>query len=162
MRPTGSAAELARRRRGAVIRLRKGERVIDVAASLGVSTTAVQNWKRAAAEGGGLRALRAKPQHVLTCRLSADQKRELRKILVRGAAAAGYATDLWTCDRVAEVVEQRFGVSYHPGHISRILHDIGFSCQKPARRARERNATAVKKFRSETWPSIKKGRKKTS
>jgi hypothetical protein len=83
MRPTGSAAELARRRRGAVIRLRKGERVIDVAASLGVSTTAVQNWKRAAAEGGGLRALRAKPQHVLTCRLSADQKRELRKILVR-------------------------------------------------------------------------------
>lgn len=162
MRPKGSASELEARRKRALIRLRAGERVIDVAFDLGVSTTAIQNWKRAAAEGGGLRALKAKPQHVPACCLSNEEKNKLRKILTRGAAVAGYPTDLWTCQRVAEVIKETFDVSYHPGHVSRILHGLGFSCQKPARRARERDEAAAEQFRTTAWSNIKKGRKTRS
>lgn len=162
MRPKGSALELERRRVDAVRRIRDGERVVDVARSLGVSTTAVQNWKRAAENEGGLRALRAKPQHVPRCRLTAEQKRRLRTVLLQGAEAAGFSTSLWTCARVAEVIRREYGVDYNASHVGRLLHAMNFTCQKPERRARERDPAAVKVFRTETWSRIKKGRKTAS
>lgn len=162
MRPKGTAEALESRRRDGLRRLRRGERVKEIAASLGVSPQAVYQWKWAAEEGGGLRALKAKPQHVPACRLSKTQLSELKRLLVKGAAAAGYATDLWTCARVAEVVQKKFRVAYHPGHLSRILHDLGFTPQKPARQARERDEEGACEFREKQWPAIKKGRKKAS
>lgn len=156
MRPVGSAIELEKRRKEAVRRIRAGERVMDVAADLGVSRVSVGKWKKAASEGG-LRALNAVAQHVPQSRMSTKQKQQLKKILVRGAMARGYPTDLWTCDRIAEVVREEFAISYNPGHLSRILHEMNFSCQKPSSRARERNAQAAQVFRDETWPRIKKG-----
>jgi len=162
MRPKGTAAELEQRRVDAVRQLRSGERVVAVARSLGVSTTAVQNWKRVVKNDGGLRALRAKPQHVPLCRLTAQQKRRLRTVLLRGAAAAGFATDLWTCARVAEVIRRECGVQYNPSHVGRMLHGMNFSCQKPERLAREHDEAAANEFRTETWPRLKKGRKTRS
>jgi transposase len=132
--------------------------VVDVCRDFGVSKTAVLKWKRSANEGG-LRALASTPQHVPQSRLDSQQLRQLKSILCKGAAAWGYPTDLWTCARIAEVIKQEFGVEYHPGHVSRILHSIGFSCQKPAIRARERDQAAAKKFRGETWNRVKKGRR---
>jgi transposase len=161
MRPIGTAAELEQRRKEAVRQLRAGARVVDVCRDLGVSKTAVLNWKRAASQGG-IRALGATPQHVPQSRLDDRQKQQLQSILRQGAAACGYPTNLWTCARIAEVIKQKFGVDYHPGHVSRILHGIGFSCQKPAVRARERDPAAVEQFRKDTWKQVKRGRRSSS
>lgn len=158
MRPVGSASDLEERRKDAVRRIRAGERPVDVAASLGVSRTAVHNWKRAAAQGG-LRSLNAVPQHVPQCRLQCEQKSKLRTILRRGAMEQGYPTDLWTCSRIAEVIRKEFGISYHPAHLGRLLHSMGYSPQKPASEARERDPKAAEHFRNVVWASIKKGSK---
>lgn len=135
MRPTGSAAELATRRKEAVRRLRAGERVADVARAFGVSRFAVYQWKRKAEEQG-LRGLNATPPYVPQSRLSTDDRRRLRQILLRGPTAWGFPTDRWTRQRVAQVIKQEFEIQYHPGHVSRILKAIQFFCPKPAKRNR--------------------------
>ena len=76
---------------------------------------------------------------------------------MRGPLAAGYFTDLWTCGRVGQVIAETFGVTYHVDHVGRLLHDLGFSPQKPRRRARERDEAAIERWRREDWPRIKKG-----
>ncbi|GAA4453201.1 helix-turn-helix domain-containing protein [Novipirellula rosea] len=129
MRAVGSAIELENRRKDAVRRIRAGGRVADVANDLGVSRVTVSKWKKTAIEGG-LRALNAVPQHVLQSRMSSEQKRQLKKILIGGALARGYPTDLWTCDRIAHVVLEEFGVSYNSAHLGRVLLKMGYSCQK--------------------------------
>lgn len=68
----------------------------------------------------------------------------------------GYPTDLWTCSRVANVIRKRFHVKYHPGHVWYILRDLNWSCQKPERRARERDEAAIARWRKRDWPRIKK------
>jgi len=85
-----------------------------------------------------------------------SQKKQLVALLTAGPLAAGYRTDLWTCGRVAEVVRKKFRVSYHPDHLGRILHDLGFTPQKPLRVAREQDAAAVERWRKKDWPRIKK------
>lgn len=159
MRPHGSAAELEARRMKALDLVRQGWRVKDVAEALGVTATTVSTWKN---KPGGKRALKAKPQYVPQCRLDARQKQQLRAILLKGAIAAGFPTQLWTTRRVAQVVREKLGVEYNPDHLGRILHDLGFSCQKPERQAREQDEAAVETWRAEAWPRIKKGAKKRS
>lgn len=77
-------------------------------------------------------------------------------MLLEGPLAAGFPTDLWTLTRVAQVIERHFGVKYHPGHVWRILRDLGWSPQKPERRARERDEEAIERWRKEDWPRIRK------
>ena len=89
-------------------------------------------------------------------RPTAEQKRELADILQKGPLAAGFSTDLWTLKRVALVIERHFGVKCHPGHVWRILREMGWSAQKPERRARERDEAAIQRWREETWPQVKK------
>jgi transposase len=151
----GTATDKMVCRRLAVELLEDGKTLADVAERLGVSQSSVKRWKKAFRQGG-LAALAPKRHPGPKSKLSASQKVQLRKILVRGARAAGFATDLWTCPRVAQVVERTFGVSYHPDHLGRILHDMGFSPQKPLRRARERDESAIARWRKRDWPRIKK------
>lgn len=99
-----------------------------------------------------------KPQLGPESKLDAKQRERLRELLLAGPIAAGFSTELWTCRRVAEVVRREFGVDYHPDHLGRILHDLGFSPQKPQRRASERNEAAIARWRSHDWPRIKKSR----
>ncbi len=108
-------------------------------------------------EGGGVGALAAKPQPAARCRLSDEQKAQLVEILLRGPLAAGYFTDLWTCARLAQVIHKEFGVTYHVDHVGCILHDLGFTPQKPRRKARERDEAAIERWRRHDWPRIKKG-----
>lgn len=142
MRPAGSATDLAIRRKAAVRRLRAGERVADVAQAFGVSRFAVYQWKHKAEEQG-LRGLNATPPYVPQSRLSPDDRRRLGQILLRGALVCGFPTDRWTRQRVAQVIKQEFAIQYHPGHVSRILKAMQFSCQKPAKRARKRKERAA-------------------
>jgi transposase len=77
-------------------------------------------------------------------------------LLLKGATAHGFSTDLWTLPRVAEVIARTFGVRYHPAHVWKILRGEGWSCQKPERRARERDEAAIQRWRTDRWPHIKK------
>lgn len=157
MRTLGSAAELEARRRRAAEHFQERKPLREIAALLGVSLTSVKRWKRAwSAEG--VEGLAARPHPGPACKLSEKQREPLVRILLKKPTAAGFRTDLWTCARVAEVVRKRFGVSYHRDHMRRILHDLGFSPQKPRRVAREQDAKAVERWRRRDWPRIKKKR----
>lgn len=163
MRPKGTSADLEARRRRAVRLLGKGWKADDVAEAVGASRSAVYAWKKAAGKRGeSSRALRAKPQHVPKCRLSGPQRARLKRLLKAGPREAGFPTDLWTLPRVAQLIEREFGVSYHSTHVGRLLKALGFSRQKPQRRSKEQDPQAVKAWREEKWPAIKKGRRRSS
>ncbi len=163
MRPPGTAADLEARRRRAVKLLSEGWLIQDAAAAVGASRQSVSAWKKlAGTRGENAKALAAKPQHVPQCRLSAKERAKLVRLLRAGPRTAGFASDLWTTSRVAELVDREFGQSYHPTHIGRMMHALGFSCQKPQRRSKEQDPEAVRAWRAFSWPRIKKGRKTTS
>jgi transposase len=155
MRPKGSAEALEVRRMIAGKLLLKGQGVREVARLVDAAPSSVSRWKQQL-EQGGLEALRAKPHPGRSPRLTAEHKQQLEQILLRGAPAAGFPTHLWTLARVTQVIEREFGVKYHPGHVWYILRDMGWSCQKPERRARERDEEAIDRWRDEGWAGVKK------
>jgi len=155
MRPIGSAAQLEYRRQLGGKLLAHGKGVREVARLLEVAPSSVARWKQALKRGGAT-ALRAKPHPGGVPRLSRDQQTCVVQTLLRGARAAGYATELWTCARVAEVIQRTYGVRYHPAHVWRLLRGLGWSCQRPEHRARERDAPAIQRWRRHTWPQLKK------
>ena len=155
MRPTGSATELEARRRRAAECFQAGESLRTVADRFGVNLSSVKRWKRDWLEGG-VEALSAKPHPGGASKLTERQRDELVDLVVAGPLAAGFKTDLWTCERIAALIRERFGVSYHPGHLARMLHELGFSPQKPRVIAREQDSDAVDRWRREDWQRIKK------
>ena len=155
MRPKGSAVELEARRRQAVVLLQDGKSNTEVARLVGVHLSSIKRWKRAVAAGGPT-ALAAKPNRGRSPKLSLVQKQELAQIVRAGPLAAGFRTNLWTCRRVAEVIHQRFGVQYHRDHVGRLLHALGFTQQKPQRRALEGNQAAIQRWRNRSWRRVKK------
>jgi transposase len=146
---------LEARRRKAVALLAEGQTLSAVAEQVKSSVSSVQRWRDAVAAEGE-KALVAKPHPGPKSRLSRQQQQQLLKTLARGARRSGFATELWTCARVAQVIETRFGVSYHTDYVGTLLHKLGWSPQKPERRARECDDEAVATWRRETWPRLKK------
>jgi transposase len=152
-RPIGTAAELERRRRRAVERVRQGEKPTVVARVLGVNRTSLYRWRKAAERGP--QALAAVPQRGPPPRLSDDQLRELEGLLRQGADRHGWPNRLWTTARVAQLIRRHFGVSFHPDHVGRFLRRrLGWSPQKPRRRARERDEGAIARWKAETFPRV--------
>jgi transposase len=128
MRPVGSPAELQRRRERAIALLAEGYQPVEVARRVGADRRSVRRWK-AAYRKRGRQALTAKPASGRPTKLSAREKSQLERALLKGARAAGFSTDLWTCPRVAQLIEERFGVSFHVDHIGRLLRGLGWSPQ---------------------------------
>jgi len=155
MRPSGSPLELERRRFRGLALLRQGLSPVEVARRVGVDRRSVRRWK-AAVRQRGKRALAARPASGRPQRLNAAERRQLEQDLLRGARAAGFETELWTCPRVAEWIARRFRVRYHADHVCRLLHSLGWSPQKPQRRAIERDEKAVRQWMRSTWTAIKK------
>jgi len=87
-------------------------------------------------------------------RLTAEQKQLIPDFLWHGAEAYGFRGDLWTCGRVASVLHEEFGVVYHPGHVSRILKELGWTPQIPITRAIQRNEEEIERWRQEVWPEL--------
>ena len=125
MRPKGSAKTLEARRRLAASMLAKGRGIREVARAIGAAPSSVKRWKDALEEGGK-NALKAKPHSGRPSRLSEKQRQDLLKILEEGPRAARVRADQWTCRNVGIVIRRRFGVKYHPDHVSRILRALGW------------------------------------
>jgi len=152
---TGSRKEAERRRWQAMTLLDQGRSQSQVARKLGVTPSAVSQWAKARRDGGDS-ALTAKPHPGAPRKLTAKQLARLEKMLLRGPQKHGYGTDLWTLSRVAAVVEKHFGVTYDLSGLWHVLRRLGWSSQKPERRARERDEDAVSRWRKKDWPRIKK------
>lgn len=155
MRPKGSAAELEARRRRAAACFQAGESVRTVAERFGVDPSSVKRWRRAWREGG-VDGLAAKPPPGGKCKLTDEQLDELVDLVVAGPREAGFPTDLWTCARVGELIENRYGVEYDRRHLAKLLRRLGFSPQKPRKVAREQDPEAVEQWRKVEWARIKK------
>jgi transposase len=89
-------------------------------------------------------------------KLTVEQTQQVTQALLTGPAAYGYKTALWTLPRVASLIEDLTGVGYHPGHVWRLLGASGFSCQRPERRAVERDEKAIRRWQRTDWPALKK------
>ena len=154
MRPKGTASELERRRRRAIALLDQGHAPVDVARMLDVDRRSVRRWK-AAHRKRGAKGIEARPTPGRPPKLDWGQRKRLERRLLQGARAAGYESDLWTCPRIAELIAGEFGVSYHPDHIGRFLRALGWSPQRPQRRAAERDEARIQGWVREDWPRIK-------
>lgn len=155
MRPQGTAIQLEQRRRQAIELLRQGHTPTQVARMVGADNWSVTRWKQAYDQGGEA-ALAGKPHPGARPKLRRQDLGRLARLLLKGARHHGYSSDLWTLSRVADVIQRRWGVQYHPGHVWKLLLARGWSCQKPERRARERDEEAIARWRRDDWPRIKK------
>lgn len=155
MRPSGSPEELEHRRTRAIDLLAQGFAPVEVAHMVGVDRRSVRRWN-ASYRHRGKAALKAKAVPGRPPALDEKARRRVEQILLKGAAAAGFPTDLWTCPRVAQVIERRFGVAYHVDHVGRLLHGLGWSPQKPERRAVERDEGEIRRWVKQDWPKVKK------
>jgi transposase len=122
----------------------QGWKQTEIADALGVTEGAVSQWMK--------RPPGAPP------RLSEDERAKLPELVAQGAEAHGFRGEVWTCERVAEVIWREFGVRYHPAHVSRLLAKLRLSLQKPQRLADQRDEEAIDNWKEKKWPSLKKGR----
>jgi len=156
-----TAAGKEARRRLAVQRVNDGWSQADVAAFLGVHPVTVNKWVRAYRATGD-RGLASNRHPGRKPFLTPGQEAEVLGWLAGKPTDHGFRTDLWTARRVAHLIRERFGVEYNPGYLRAWLATRGYSPQKPARRARERDRAAVDRWRAEDWPRIQKKRPKTT
>ena len=152
-RPVGTAQELERRRRRAVELVNDGEAPTTVARILGADRTSVYRWCKLAAQDA--HALAAKPHPHRPAQLSEAQLRKLEVLLRQGAKAHGWINQLWTTARVAEVIQRHFGIRFHHDHVGRFLRKrLGWSVQRPRRKARERQEEAILTWQVHQFPRI--------
>ena len=148
--------QLAERRQAGATMLLSGQWTqAAIARELGVSEAAVSKWKTKL-ETKGRHALDALPVPGRPAKLTPKQQRHLVRLLKRGARKAGFETERWTQQRIQQVIQREFGVHYHPNYISRLMHQWGWSVQKPETRALERDEDLIRAWLSQDWMRIKK------
>jgi transposase len=146
---------MERRRKRAAGMFEKGYTAAEVARRVGVSRQAATRWKGAWQQGGHS-ALGSKGAAGRKPRLNKHQHEQIISALLEGPVARGYRTNLWTLPRVALLIKDLTGVSYHPGHVWHLLRALDFSCQRPTRRAIERDEKKIAHWKRYTWPNLKK------
>jgi transposase len=139
--------------------LQQGLSQAEVGGRLKVAQQSVSRWALQAREPGR-KSLRKAGRAGRKPQLAASQRQALERGLVAGPAALGYETPLWTCARVAHLIEKQFGVSYHPAHVWKVLRQLGWSGQRPGGHALERKEAAIAECKKATWPALKKKPKK--
>jgi transposase len=151
-----TTAQLEERRMAAARLFRTGQLSdAQIARHLGVTRAAVGKWRAAWRHGGDAR-LAARPKTGRPARLSAAQWHRLAAVIEHGALAAGFDTERWTLRRIAAVIARRFGVRYHSRYLERPLKARGFSVQRPATRARERDEYVIARWPTRDWVALKK------
>ena len=137
--------------------MKTGHRQAEVARRVDAHPTSVKRWWEAYQKNGE-GGLVAKPVPGRPSKLTARQRKWLVARLLKGARANGFPTDLWTCPRIAKVIEDRYGVHYHVDHIPRLMGALGFSAQKPEKQAVERDEERIARWVVTDWRRIKKRR----
>lgn len=155
MRPFGAPKLLEQRRRKAMGLLDSGLSLNEVARRLLCHASSVMRWRDARHDGGDA-GLRPKPAPGRPAKLTGKQRERLVRLLLKGALSHGYSTQLWTTGRIADLIEKKFAIRYHPDHIGRLMANLGWSCQKPDKRALERDDDAIERWKRAQWPKIKK------
>lgn len=145
----------AKRRVRAARLLQSGKKPAEVAALVGAPRQTVYRW-RDVLESEGIDALRDMSKGGRPARLGAEQLARLQVALLEGPSAQGFGTPLWTIKRVRLFIEREFAVRYSQVHVWRLLGQLGFSSQKPERRALERDEAAIEHWKKRTWPRLKK------
>lgn len=154
-RPVGSAPVLAARRKRALKLLDEGLSLNEVARRVGCHASSVMRWRNTRRRKGK-RVFEVGTSPGRPTKLSKKQRERLLRLLAKGPPAQGYATELWTCARIAALIKKEFGVRYHRDHIGRLMRQLGWSYQKPQRRALERNEKAIEEWKKKRWPQVKK------
>ena len=160
MRPKGSAEELFHHRQRAIELLKQGLPKSEVARRIGVTRRTIRRWHHDWRQGGE-EALRPKPAVGTPAKLSPEERAELAQVLLGGAQAAGFDSELWTGRRIAALIKQRFGVVYHERSVLRLLRALGFTPQRPEKVAQERKPGVKERWLHWQWPAIKKNRPPT-
>jgi len=126
----------------------------DIADFLGVSEVTVSRWL-ARVRAGGLEAIRAHPAPGHPSKLSLAQRHLIPEFLWHGPEAYGFRGEVWTCSRIAKVIEEEFGVAYHKSQVARLLKQLHWTPQVPIRRASQRDEQAIERWRGEVWPELR-------
>ena len=148
-------SEAVKKRLRAARMMQAGKGCAEVALAVGVARQTVYTWKRLLDEAG-VDALRAVPEPGRPAQLDAAQLAAVRAVVLQSPTEHGFGTELWTLKRVGAVIERMHGVRFGQTQVWRILGSLGFSPQKPEKRAIERNDDAVRHWRRRTWPGLKK------
>jgi len=155
-----SRKDKEKRRLKAIKLLKKGLTQYRIAKKLGVSFEAVSQWVKAYKKKGK-KGLLSKGKTGPKGKLSKIKKQKIRQAILKGPKAMGYSTDLWTLEKLQVLIKKIAKVEYHQGHVWKIVIGLGFTCQKPQTRAKERKEKVIKEWRKTTFPRLKKMGQKT-
>src|ERR687884_317431 len=126
-----------------------------IAEALGVSESAVSQWRKRA-RTVGREGLRHRPAPGAPPRLSPEQRARIPELLQRSPELYGFQGEVWTGKRVAVLLGEEFGVRYPPAHLGRLVRAVGCRLRKPVRRASQRNEAAIAAWRAERWPALQR------
>jgi transposase len=143
------------RRGRAVLGYLEDRRVVDLAAEVGVTRGSVNRWLQWY-QALGIEGLVTGVPPGAAPKLSKEQRAKLTAIVEAGPLAAGYQSGVWTGPMVGDLIEQRFGVRYHNHHVPRLLHQLGFSVQRPRKRLARADAEAQEYWLRVRLRAIKK------
>jgi len=146
---------LEARRFIAVKWFRRKESQSSIARRLEVSRQAVHKWWKAFHENGK-KALYRRHRPGRPSKLTKKELKRIPGLLRKGSTAYGYQNAQWTTLRIADLIWEKFSVKYDRDHICRLMHKLGYSWQKPTRRAMERDEEGIARWKRTTWPRIKK------
>jgi transposase len=146
------------RRGRAVLGYLDGRRVIELAAELGKTRGALNRWLQWY-ETRGVEGLQTRYAPGPAPKLDAEQQRVLTQLIEDGPLAAGYETGVWTGPMIGDLIAERFSVRYHKHHVPRLLHQLGFSVQRPRKRLARADREAQAHWLRTRFPEIKKKRR---
>jgi putative transposase len=133
----------------------KGLSQAEVARRFKVTPAAVNYWHEAW-KTKGVRGLQSKGQTGFPSRLTEEKRTVFRRAILKGPQEYGFETNLWTLSRLASVMKKTTGVTFGHNHTWEIVRALGFTCQKPQVRARERDEEAIKAWKTKRLPGLKK------
>jgi len=128
---------------------------VDIAQALDVSKGTVSRWLATAAAAGP-EALHGHPSAGAPPKLTPAQVARIPEFLWHGAEAYGFRGDVWTCARIAQVIQWELGVSYHKDHVARLMKELGWTPQVPMTRAIQRDEVAIEHWRQKVWPELRR------
>jgi transposase len=158
MRPMGTRLQLEKRRQKAIEMLQAGKTYRFIAKTLKCSTSSVVRWNQTFNQKG-IKGLISKPILGVTSKLTKEQKKELFNDLTKGACKFGYTSEIWTLKRISDHIQKKFKVLYRFTSIWKILNKENWSCQKPEKRAIQRNEKVIEDWKQKVWVNIKKNKK---